>query len=115
VVTPKDVFPPAMPQGLLAVFIPATQGTTAHIELSWGINSESDLAGYWVFRSEQPDTPGQRINTELLLTPTIRDMTAVQGKRYTYRVSAVDRSGNESSLSSPVTVEVTQDVKQQMH
>jgi fibronectin type 3 domain-containing protein len=40
-----------------------------------------------------------------LLSPTFRDMTAVQGKRYTYRVSSVDRSGNESPLSSPVTAE----------
>jgi hypothetical protein len=105
-VTPKDTFPPAAPQRLVAVFIQATEQSPAHVELSWDISSEPDLAGYRIYRSEQPDTPGQRLNTELLLTPTFRDMTALQGKRYTYRVSAVDRSGNESTLSTPVTIEV---------
>jgi hypothetical protein len=107
-VTPKDTFPPAAPQRLVAVFIQATEQSPAHVELSWDISSEPDLAGYRIYRSEQPDTPGQRLNTELLLTPTFRDMTALQGKRYTYRVSAVDRSGNESILSTPVTIEVPQ-------
>jgi len=111
VVTPKDVFPPAAPLGLVAVVPPATEGpatqqTSARVELSWGISPELDLSGYWVYRSEQPDTSGQRINTQLLLTPAFRDMTAVPGQRYTYRVSAVDRAGNESSFSSPVSVDV---------
>jgi len=108
VVTPKDVFPPGAPQGLVSVFVPATAEAAAHIELSWDINAEPDLAGYWIYRSEQPDTPGRRINTELLLTPTFRDMTTLQGKRYTYRVTAVDRSGNESSFSTPLTVTLPQ-------
>ncbi len=105
-VTPKDTFPPAAPQRLVAVPIPGEQATGnagGHIELSWDINQESDLQGYWVYRSEQPGTTGERINSQLLLTPTFRDNTAVQGKQYTYRVTAVDRSGNESSFSSPVT------------
>jgi hypothetical protein len=111
VVTPKDVFPPAAPQGLVALVPPATEGpatqqTPARVELSWSISPELDLSGYWVYRSEQSDTPGQRINSQLLLTPAFRDMTAVPGQRYTYRVSAVDRAGNESSFSSPVSVDV---------
>lgn len=112
ILTPKDTFPPAAPQRLVAVPIPGENQATGtiggHIELSWDINQEPDLQGYWVYRSEQPDTAGQRINTILLLTPTFRDITAVQGKQYTYRVTAVDRSGNESSLSSPVTAAVPQ-------
>jgi hypothetical protein len=112
IVTPKDTFPPAAPQRLVAVPVPgenqATGTAGGHIELSWDINQEPDLQGYWVYRSEQPDTPGQRINTNLLLTPTFRDITAMVGKQYTYRVTAVDRSGNESSLSSPVTAAVPQ-------
>jgi len=111
IVTPKDRFPPTAPQRLVAVPIrdeQATGGAPGVIELSWDINQEPDLEGYWVYRSEQPGTPGERINTKLLLTPTFRDITAVLGKQYTYRVTAVDRSGNESSLSSPVTAAVPQ-------
>lgn len=108
VITPQDTFPPAAPLRLVSVIIPATESTSAHVELSWDISPEPDLAGYRVYRSEQPDTSGQRLNTELLLTPAFRDMTAVRGKQYVYRVTAVDRAGNESSLSSPVSAEVPQ-------
>lgn len=106
IVTPRDTFPPAAPKGLVALVVPATQQAPAHIELSWEISPEPDWAGYYVYRSELPDTSGQRLNRELLLAPAFRDMSVLPGRRYTYRVSAVDRAGNESPLSSAVTVEV---------
>jgi hypothetical protein len=34
-----------------------------------------------------------------LLTPAFRDLNAVPGRRYFYRVTAVDRSGDESPPS----------------
>jgi Fibronectin type III domain len=108
VITPKDIFPPATPQGLVALSVPATPESPAHIELSWEISTEPDLAGYWVYRSEESGTPAQRLNSQLLLTPTFRDMTAVPGKRYTYQVTAVDRSGNESTPSVSVTAQISQ-------
>jgi len=106
VVTPRDVFPPAAPKGLEVLYVPATAGAPAHLELSWSISTETDLAGYHVYRSEQLDTPGQRLTRELLLAPVFRDISVVPGQHYTYRVSAVDRAGNESSLSTPVSAEV---------
>jgi hypothetical protein len=104
-ITPRDIFPPAAPQRVISVVVPATQTAPAYVELSWEINAEPDLSGYWVYRSEQPDTPGQKLNSQLLLSPTFRDMTALPGKRYFYRVSAVDTAGNESPLSSSVPAE----------
>jgi hypothetical protein len=98
----KDVFPPAAPQGLEVVGIAATNGAPASVELTWTINTEPDLAGYNVHRSEQADAPGEKLNSELLLVPTFRDMSLTAGKSYFYRVGAVDRSGNESPLSSAV-------------
>lgn len=106
VLTARDIFPPAAPQGLEAVAEPATNGIPASNELTWTINTEPDFAGYNVYRSEQAETPGQRLNTELLLVPTFRDMPVVPGKSYFYRVGAVDQSGNESALSSPVEAQV---------
>ncbi|MGA8224604.1 MAG: fibronectin type III domain-containing protein [Candidatus Acidiferrales bacterium] len=99
-VTPKNIFPPAAPQGLVVVFVPAVEKTPAHLELSWAINSESDIAGYNVYRSEQEGVPGTRLNSEMLLTPAFRDMNAVPGRRYFYTATAVDRSGNESPASA---------------
>jgi hypothetical protein len=96
----KDTHPPAAPQGLVVVFVPAVGQALAPLELSWAINSETDIAGYNVYRSEQEGASGTRLNPELLLTPAFRDINAVPGRRYLYTVTAVDRSGNESPASA---------------
>lgn len=105
-VTPRDIFPPAAPQGLEVVFIPPQPGISAHLELSWAVSPENDVAGYNVYRSEEPGTKGTRQNTELLLTPAFRDMNVMSGRHYFYTVTAVDRSGNESATSATVSVGV---------
>jgi len=102
----KDIFPPGAPQDLEAVAVPATPASAAAIELTWTINPETDLAGYYVYRSEQSGVPGQKLNSELLLAPTFRDMSVVTGKSYFYRVGAVDQAGNQSALSPAVEAHV---------
>jgi hypothetical protein len=111
-VTVRDIYPPSAPQGLVVVFVPALSGTPAHLELSWAINPETDTAGYNVYRSEQQGTLGARLNPELLLTPAFRDMSAVAGRKYFYEVTAVDRSGNESSPSAPMAAEMPPESQQ---
>jgi hypothetical protein len=105
-VTPRDVFPPAAPLALEAAVILATGQAPAYVELSWRISPEPDLAGYRVYRSELEAAPGDRLNMELLPSPAFRDISVVSGKRYFYRVSAVDRSGNESPASSGVSADI---------
>lgn len=102
-VTARNVFPPAAPQGLVVAMVPAQAGTPAHLELSWAVSPETDIAGYSVYRSEQAATAGTHVNTELLLTPAFRDMNVQPGHRYFYTVTAVDRSGNESPASEAVS------------
>ncbi len=106
VVTPQDTFPPAAPKGLVVIVVPATPEAPAHLELSWDISTETDLAGYHVYRSEEPEKRGERLTRELLLAPTYRDMDVAPARRYTYRVSAVDRAGNESAPSAAVTADL---------
>jgi hypothetical protein len=106
VFTPRDVFPPASPVNLEITIIPATGQAPAYIELAWAISPETDLAGYAVYRSDSADSVGERVSTEILLSPTFRDMSVVPGKRYFYRVSALDRAGNESPKSSAVQADV---------
>ena len=77
VLTAKDIFPPAAPQGLQAVNVPATNGAGVH-RANLDINTEPDLAGYNVYRSEQADMPGLKLNTELLSAPTFRDMSVTR-------------------------------------
>jgi hypothetical protein len=102
VVTPRDVFPPAAPGGLEIAVVPSTPGSETYAALSWAISSALDLAGYNVYRNDREDMPGERINRELLPSPAFRDISVVPGGRYFYRVSAVDRAGNESPKSSAV-------------
>lgn len=106
IVTPRDVFPPAMPTGLEIAIIPATLEAPAYVELSWAISPEGDLAGYSVYRSDAEDAPGVRVSTEILPSPTFRDISVQPGRRYYYRVSALDRAGNESPKSAAVAADV---------
>jgi hypothetical protein len=103
VVAPLDVFPPAPPQDLVAVVVPATAQTPAHVELSWSISAEPDVAGYNIYRSEAGGAAKQRLNVNLLLTPVFHDMSAVTGRSYTYRITAVSRAGHESEPSTAVS------------
>jgi fibronectin type 3 domain-containing protein len=107
-VTPRDTFPPAAPQGLVAALLPGATPGTVVVDLSWSINLETDLAGYRVYRSEQEGTRGQLITSDLLPTPAVRDTSVVPGHRYWYTVTAVDREGNESAPGARVVVDVTQ-------
>ena len=102
-ITPKDIFPPAAPLGLLVVLVPVQGTTPAHLELSWAIGPETDIAGYNVYRSEQADVQGTRQNADLLIAPAFRDMNVQPGRRYFYSVTAVDRSRNESPASGVVS------------
>ena len=105
-VTPRDIFPPAAPANLEITIVPATPQAPAYVELSWAINPEGDLAGYSVYRSDAEDASGDRVSTEILPSPTFRDISVLPGRRYYYRVSAQDRAGNESSKSSAVQADV---------
>ena len=105
-VTPKDIFPPAAPLDLVGVFVPAAGATPAAVELSWAISPEPDLAGYYVYRAGEGEENPQRVTPSLLLTPAFRDISLAPGATYRYQVTAVDRSGNESQPSKPVSMKI---------
>jgi len=98
-----DIFPPATPAGVQAVYSAVQRGS--FIDLTWTPNSESDLAGYNVYRrtgSEQP----VKINTELVKTPRFADPGIQPGMKYFYSVSALDLRGNESGRSEETSESV---------
>jgi hypothetical protein len=107
-VAPRDTFPPAAPQGLVAALLPGATPGTFVAELSWSINLETDLAGYRVYRSEQENVKGQLLTVDLLIAPAGRDTSVERGHRYWYTVTAVDRAGNESAPSTPAAIDLTQ-------
>jgi len=91
-----DIFPPAAPSGLQAVF--SGENQQLFIDLIWNPNTENDWAGYNVFRHDG-GAPAVKINSDLLKLPTFRDLNVSPGKKYYYSVSAVDVRGNESPRS----------------
>jgi hypothetical protein len=101
----KDVYPPAVPTGLQAVF--SGPGQPPFIDLLWAPDSDADLAGYNVYRWEDDGQPS-RINSELVKTPAFRDSNVAAGKTYKYSVSAVDERGNESAHSEAASESVPQ-------
>jgi hypothetical protein len=102
-VVAHDVFPPGVPTGLQAVF--SGPGQQPFIDLVWLPVSDSDLAGYNVYRREEGG-PLVKLNAELEKTPAFRDSGVAAGKTYVYSVSAVDARGNESARSEEASESV---------
>jgi hypothetical protein len=98
-----DVFPPAVPAGLQAVF--SGPGQTAFIDLVWAPVQNVDLAGYNVYRHEAGSAP-VKLNPDLVKDPAFRDTNVSGGKTYFYSVSAVDARGNESAKSEEASESV---------
>lgn len=103
-VVAHDVFPPAVPVGLQAVY--SGEGQKPFIDLIWAPVTSADLEGYNVFRSDANGADGKtmvntsvKLNSELVKAPSYRDSAVSAGKTYVYSVSAVDARGNESARS----------------
>ncbi len=95
-VSPLDKFAPSAPgpvtiagaPGRLSIFFPA--------------NPETDVAGYNIFRSNDPDLPKDKwtkLNSALLTKTTFLDNNVESGKTYYYYITAVDLTGNVSAPS----------------
>jgi hypothetical protein len=91
-----DIFPPAVPSGLQAVY--SGEGQNPFVDLIWAPVTDADLAGYNVYRREAEGVPA-KLNSELVKSPSYRDGAVTTGKKYFYSVSAVDVRGNESARS----------------
>lgn len=98
-----DTFPPTVPTALQAVF--SGEGQKAFIDLTWTANTESDLAGYNVYRHEQGGQ-AEKINAELVKAPSFRDVNVASSKAYLYSVTALDVRGNESAKSEEASEQV---------
>jgi hypothetical protein len=106
-VVTHDVFPPAAPSGLQAVF--SGPGQKPFIDLVWTPNTEPDLAGYNVYRREEGGGVAVKLDSELIKSPAFRDNEVAPGHKYVYTVSAVDVRGNESPRSEEASEGVPSD------
>jgi hypothetical protein len=97
-ITPDDKFPPAMPTGLTAL---AGLNTA---ELNWERVTDSDLAGYRIYRAEGGGE-FKRIS-DTLSVPGFSDAGVASGKKYRYQVTSIDVKGNESGPSAAVEISI---------
>lgn len=95
-ISPRDTFPPSAPG-------PVTLAAVAgRISIFFPANLESDVAGYNIYRSTDPNLAKDkwaRLNRELLTKTTFLDDNVESGKVYYYYVTAVDQTGNVSPPS----------------
>jgi chitodextrinase len=89
---PPDTTPPSTPTGLAATSVQANQ-----VSLSWTASTDNGtVTSYRVFRG------GTLVGTST--TTTFVDATVAPGTTYSYAVSAVDQSNNESGRSAALSV-----------
>ncbi|MBN2441520.1 MAG: hypothetical protein JXJ04_09235 [Spirochaetales bacterium] len=99
-ITPRDTKKPLVPMGLTAV------DKKDGVLLVWQISPELDVVSYNVYKSRGIHETFQKITTTPLALdePRFVDTKAERGIAQYYRVSALDRSGNESAFSGPATI-----------
>lgn len=99
-VAPRDIFPPSAPDGLTIV------GAPGRLSIFFPANPEPDIAGYYIYRSTDPDLPKdrwKRLNSTLFSKTTFQDENVEAGKKYYYYLTAVDQTGNVSAPSPVVS------------
>jgi hypothetical protein len=97
-----DIFPPSAPIGLAAVASAPGDGIAGAIDLSWQPNTETDLAGYIVYRRTGGEG-WQRISpAQPIVGPAFHDTGIQPGRTYSYAVTAIDLGGHESARSADV-------------
>jgi len=101
---------------MLLIFLFATTSCSLmgepELTISWETESELDIIGFNLLRSESEDGPYEKINPELIPPAndpnvggehTYVDHDVVNGVTYFYILETIDRQGN-SSKSDPVAI-----------
>lgn len=95
----SDSTPPAAPLDLRA------EAGSSSITLDWASSTESDFAGYNVYRSTTPGADGEALAYGLPVGQ-FTDQTTEKGVRYFYTVRAVDTNSNASIPSAEASAMV---------
>ncbi|NVJ59418.1 MAG: endonuclease [Gammaproteobacteria bacterium] len=93
-----DTTPPSAPTGLTGV------GGDLSAQLSWNANTESDLAGYHVYRSDNGGASFAKVTGVYLAGPEFTDTNLTPATSYVYQVTAIDIYNNESAPSTTINI-----------
>jgi parallel beta-helix repeat protein len=91
----ENTSPPLTPTNL-TVTTPSEKGK---LVLTWDANTESDLAGYNIYRSLNPTGSYAKINQNVVTSTSFMDSGLSDGTTYYYKISAIDSASNESPQS----------------
>jgi hypothetical protein len=94
---------PGVTSRTVTVALTVNSAPTSSVTLTWNQNSESDLAGYKVYRSTTPGVYGAPIATLQGNVATYQATGLQAGTTYYFVVTAYDSSGNESGFSNEVS------------
>ncbi len=96
--TLEDRNPPTPPANVEA----ALSGVPGQVTVFWAASGESDLKGYCVYRSETANGVFAKVSNVLIARGQERftDNTVLAGKKYYYRVTALDQANNESGFNN---------------
>jgi predicted phage tail protein len=98
--TPKDTFAPSAPEGITLAATPTS------ISIFFATNTEKDVVGYRIYRSEDPAADKkswQLLTPTPLTTNTYQDSGVAAGRTYFYYLTAIDKAGNVSEASQTVS------------
>ena len=88
-----DTEPPAAPRGVRSIT------GDGQVIVEWFPNGEADLAGYTIWRDEDGDEEFDLLAEVSADSSSFVDEEVINGRTYSYAISAVDYDGNESELS----------------
>jgi hypothetical protein len=95
----EDTTAPAMPTGLSVV----TGDEAGALDITWAANTEDDLAGYDLYRSDSVDGTYTKVNTAVITGTTYTDTGLEDNTTYWYKLKAVDDQNLESEYSDPAS------------
>ena len=102
--TVRDTLPPPTPTGVQTALVTNSTGTS--VRVSWSGVSADDLAGYRIYRSSDSGATFTTVGEAVAGATSFLDDSAVAGTTYRYRVTSVDRYGNEAPASASVSIDV---------
>lgn len=95
-VQPEDTIPPAIPTGLTGVV-----DSTGKIVLHWHANTERDMMGYRIYRSNQPDDGFVQLTVSPQADTVFRDSVQMNTLHHMiyYKIVAADKRYNQSDYT----------------
>tara|TARA_R110000796_G_scaffold250788_2_gene380588 strand:- start:96379 stop:98445 length:2067 start_codon:yes stop_codon:yes gene_type:complete len=101
-IQPIDSTPPSPPKGLKAVM-----DTMGIIQLNWDKNSEEDLKGYRIFRSNNPDVEFSEVTKTAHLGESFIDTIPIKNlnQKLYFKLKAEDHRYNRSKFSELLVVD----------